>query len=303
MKNIFCGWIFCLLFCVCAVFAAAQNPLTHTVGPKESLSSIGRLYNINGRDLANYNNLDYNKGLSIGQVLKIPSKNNTVPPANLPEKTTVETKPAVVKDKTIVSNTGTPIFHIVAKSETLYHISGLYNKVPVADIKKWNHLTKDAVTEGQRLIVGYTDTKEVTVPRVPEVVPIAKEKPVLIPGEKEVTPAAVKATDFNGGIFKSLFDEQVKGKLLINEKGGCGIFKSNSGWQDGKYYCLHNTAPAGTIIKITNSVTGKSAYVKVLDMIPDIKQNTGFMIRISNAAADILGMGDEKTDCTINYTK
>jgi rare lipoprotein A (peptidoglycan hydrolase) len=59
----------------------------------------------------------------------------------------------------------------------------------------------------------------------------------------------------------------------------------------------------GTIIKITNTATDKIIYAKVLDGMPDIKQNTTLLIRISNAAAQELGVTDEKFDCTINYLK
>ncbi len=65
-------------------FVQAQKPKPikpvkmHTVGPKENLSSIGRMYEVNGRVLANYNNIGYDKGLSIGQVLKIPPKGTTL---------------------------------------------------------------------------------------------------------------------------------------------------------------------------------------------------------------------------------
>ena len=155
------------------LFAIAQKVITHTVGPKESLSSIGRLYNINGRELANYNKIDYDKGLSIGQVLKIPvinAKQADVPPNPPPAKLTAPIKEIPVKEaavkqtpvKTVpaLNEKGAPIYHTVGKKETLYHISTLYNKVPITDIKKWNHLTGDALNEGAKLIVGYTAAKQ-----------------------------------------------------------------------------------------------------------------------------------------------
>ena len=141
-------------------FALAQNNknhITHTVGPKESLTSIGRLYNINGRELANFNHLDYNKGLTLGQVLKIPEKNMaTEAPVALPTaKVEVPVKVEVpIKIVVAKNEKGVAIYHTVGKKETLYHISTLYNKVPIADLKKWNNLTSDALKEGSALIVG-----------------------------------------------------------------------------------------------------------------------------------------------------
>jgi len=305
-------------------FAVAQKVITHTVGPKESLSSIGRLYNINGRELANYNKIEYEKGLTIGQVLKVPV--NTAATQATTKEVAVPAKeaPAVKTPVTVApKEKGTPIYHTVAKKETLYHISTLYNKVPVADIKKWNNLTSDALSEGSKLIVGYSSAKtaaakttavtEVAKPKKEEVVqktepveakPVADKKDIAVPVKNaQVVEVPAKAADFRGGFFKNVYEEQSRDRRQVTETGSGGVFKSTSGWEDGKYYCLHNSAPSGTILKITSNATGKTIYAKVLDLITDIKQNNGLIIRISNAAADALGVTDNKIECTINYSK
>jgi LysM repeat protein len=330
-------YLLLLLLPVMAIAQPGNKDITHTVGAKESLTSIGRMYNINGRELANYNNIDYEKGLSIGQVLKIPAKyagTTNTKPATAPAPTAAS-KPVAAETKT-----NTPVYHTVEKKQTLYAVSKMYN-TSVAEIKKWNNLTTDGLSEGVKLIVGYTTGTAATTPAVEETKPAepalvvvakniepVKEKapaPVVVvtppPTEekkpepiKTATPTPVaktetapvnfgKAADFKGGVFKTDFDAQTPGRTPVNENGAGGIFKSTSGWSDGKYYCLHNTALPGTIIKITNSSNGKSIYAKVLDLIPDIKQNVGLIIRLSNAAADALGAGDTKIDCTLNYSK
>ncbi|UEG51241.1 LysM peptidoglycan-binding domain-containing protein [Ferruginibacter lapsinanis] len=305
--------LFIILFCL-PLFALAQKEITHTVGPKESLTSIGRLYNINGRELAKYNNIDYEKGLSLGQVLKIPASATTTKPVVAPpvvKKEPVVTKP-VVKNNEVA---GTPIYHTVAKKETLYGISTMYGKVPIADIKKWNNLTADGLNEGMQLIVGYTTKTTTPVvknvvkeapPAVKEEVKVVKEVKRPDPVVKEDNtppPAANTGKNLNGGFFKSLYMTQTRNANVSTESGVAGVFKSTSGWEDGKYYCLHNDANAGTIVKISNPATGKSIYAKVLDVIPDIKQNTGLLLRISNAAAEELGVSDAKFDCSVSYVK
>ena len=322
MKKLFC------LLLLLPLFAVAQKVITHTVGPKESLTSIGRLYNINGRELANYNKIDYDKGLTLGQVLKIPAAGaatNTVP---VKEAAPVKVPPTV-KPAAVAKQNNAPVYHTVEKKQTLYAISKLYN-VAIPDIKKWNNLTEDALSEGAKIIVGYgakkdqaadeqNVVKETPVVKKPEEkeIPVVTKPVEVKPVVKEEVPAPVKSTpvvtapvnnakaaDFKGGIFKTVFEEQTKSKPLASETGTAGVFKSTSGWEDGKYYCLHNNASAGTIIKITNNATGKIVYAKVLDLIPDIKQNSGLLIRLSNAAADVLGAAaDSKIDCTLNYSK
>jgi len=85
------------------------------------------------------------------------------------------------------------------------------------------------------------------------------------------------------------------------ETGIAGVFKSTSGWDDGKYYCLHNSAPANSIVKITNTSNNKVVYAKVLDVIPNLKQNEKIIIQLSNAAANALGAGEENFECIVNY--
>src|SRR5215212_7611782 len=48
--------------------------LVHTTTPKETFYSIGRIYNISPKEIAPFNQLVLEKGLSIGQVVKIPLK-------------------------------------------------------------------------------------------------------------------------------------------------------------------------------------------------------------------------------------
>lgn len=111
-----------------------ESFITHKVEPKESLTSIGRKYNINGRELARYNNLDYDRGIQIGQTLRIP-----------------------VRGDFNTGGAGNPIYHTVLPKETLYSISLKYNKIPIETLKRWNNLQSDALQEGMRLIVSYSE--------------------------------------------------------------------------------------------------------------------------------------------------
>ncbi len=318
-----------LLMLLVPVMAAAQK--THTVTAKETLFSIGRLYNIHPRELAQYNNIPFDQGLTVGQVLKIPASGTPMPP-------TAAATPAPAKEVKAVT---VPVYHTVEAKEGLYGISKKYNTT-IDDIKKWNNLSSDALSLGTKLIVGYKTENAVVanaavekekekVKELPKAEPpapkkdvpaavtaVAKEtKPVIKeqeqqvknepvaavkPNNKPITPEETHAAkNFNGGYFKSLYNDQ-KGKD-VNENGTAVIFKSTSGWDDGKYYCLHNTAEPGTVIKITSPATGKSIYAKVLDMMPDIKQNNGVLVRLSNAAAAELGLEENKFDCTLSYSK
>ena len=111
-----------------------------------------------------------------------------------------------------------------------------------------------------------------------------------------VKPVSPSGKSFNGGFFKTDFTDGGK-----SAEGTAGIFKSSSGWQDGKYYALMNNVPVGTIVRVTVSTSGKTVYAKVLGQLPDMKESAGLSIRISNAAAGELGEGDGKFNVSIRY--
>ena len=277
--------------------------LTHTVSPKENFYSLGRLYNIPPKDIAAFNNLEMERGLSVGQTVNIPLN-----PANFSQERT----------------TGNPVYYLVGEKEGLYRVSVNNNKVLMANLRKWNNLQSDAISAGQKLIVGYLvsndpalaamnrpvmpDVKETAVPEVKnEVVKKEEEKPVQKPAvvEKKPEPKAttVSMNDGNGGYFKSDFDAQTRGQSLRKDEAvTAGIFKTASGWQDAKYYALIDGVEPGTIIRIVNPNNNKAIYAKVLDKMTGIRQNQGYNVRISNAAATALEISDtEKFFVRVNY--
>lgn len=263
------------------LFALAQNKeIKHTVAAKESLSSIGRTYNINGRVLAEYNHIDYEKGLSIGQVIRIPVNGETAIPKSTPAAPVAQ-----------VNENGNPVYHKVTQGEGLYGISRNYN-VGIDQIKKWNSLSTDVLELDQNLIVGFSGTKTAAPvkEKVAEVKTVVAEPVVEKKAEikKEIVPVR-KEIAVSGSVFQDEFTNAVRDK----ENGLVSVFKSTSGWEDGKYYCLHNKAIAGTILKITNTENNKTIYAKVLDIIPELSNNKNNVLIVSNAGAAALGVDNE----------
>jgi LysM repeat protein len=133
----------------------------------------------------------------------------------------------------------------------------------------------------------------------PELKPIEKENRAV---EKENRPVENKPVEarpvvnYQGGFFRALYGETGKGT-----SGAAGVFRSTSGWQDGKYYALMNNIPVGTIIRVANPSNGKSVYAKVLGNLPDMKESLGLTLRISDAAATELGLAANKFPVSVRY--
>ncbi|MEO6252219.1 MAG: LysM peptidoglycan-binding domain-containing protein [Ferruginibacter sp.] len=322
MKIIF------FLFLLAPLFAIAQDKspivegispglyITHKVAPKENYYSIGRIYNISPKDIAPFNNLQLENGLTLGQGIKIPLNSTNFFQSGM-----------AAADETFV-----PVYYAVKGKEGLYRVALNHNDLPLETLKQWNNIKGDAVKNGTRLVIGYlkvktalsslakngigtsigstvvatVKTEETKIPVAENPTPAVKEsqKETAKPAET-VTAEPKKTTPVRNtvGTFKNQYQLQVKNSETADESGTAGIFKSSSGWTDKKYYCLHNSASQGTIIKITNPANGKFVFAKVLDLMPDIKQNEGLLIAISNAAADELGAGPGNFNCSINYSK
>lgn len=334
-------WLGVLIFAIITgVYSYAQDNIlviegstpklfvSHKVNAKENFYSIGRMYNVPPKDLASYNNLQFENGLTVGEAIKIPLNANNFSQSE-----------AASASETLI-----PVYHTVQAKEGLYRVSLNYNKVPIPILKRWNHIQSDAVSIGSPLVVGYlkvvkgesplagqrVDNTRVVADKPalkPEPVKSEPVKPEVVPGkipasnqdvnkqerkdiqetdEHKVTVTTVhtkSSINFSGGYFKKLYSDLSENKTPVSENGIAGIFKSTSGWQDGKYYCFNNEATPGTVIRITVNATGKSVYAKVLDAIPDIKQNTDLTLILSNAAAEELGASEEKFNCALSYVK
>ena len=97
--------------------------------------------------------------------------------------------------------------------------------------------------------------------------------------------------------FSSLFEQQSReGKQQKLENSVYGVFKSTSGWQDGKYYVLMNNVVPGTVVKLVRKSTDKVVFAKVLGAVPPGKESEGMSLRMSNAAIAALGLGDTGSD-------
>ena len=291
--------------------------LTHTVSPKETWYSLGRMYNLSPKEIAAFNKGSIEKPLSIGQTIQIPLK-----PGNFSQDNSSATSDVLV-----------PLYHVVQEKEWMYRISVNHNKVPIENLEKWNSISRDQAKAGTKLIVGFLKVKNGQSPAA--TAPVAKsensappathkEAPPLkdlstIPKETPKTEAATEpkalppstvstsssttastvpasGKTFKGGYFKSQYSETGK-----STGGVSGVFKSTSGWNDGKYYALMNNIPVGTIVKVNFPSTNKTVYAKVLGQLPDMRESAGLAIRLSEAAASELGASNSKFSVDVTY--
>lgn len=327
--------------------------IDHKVQPKENWYSVGRMYAISPKEIATFNGLSMDKGLSIGQAIKVPLKASNF----------IQT----------VSAVGVPVYHAIQAKEGLLKVASDYG-LSLAGIKNLNGLNTDQVNIGSQLVVGYISaTSQVISPSSPTSAPSTTTSPAAVtsntsntssttnststktassqttvttapvlntttqktqpavstavqktvvvtekPKEEAPKPAPkavekanqpkVQQTEVkptvagSNSYFAPGFNQQSKeGKEQKLDNPIYGIFKSSSGWQDGKYYILMNDVVPGTIVKLTVNETGKILYAKVLGAVPPGKESEGMALRLSNAAASFLGIETSGTLSLVWY--
>ncbi|RAJ00317.1 LysM domain-containing protein [Chitinophaga skermanii] len=309
--------------------SAADLHLVHTVKKGESLSSLGRAYGISPKEIATFNKITLDKGLNLGQNVNIPlNTTNFLQTA----KTTAASgyKPVyhhVAEKETLyrisVNNRKVPIENIRTwnnfsgdgvKSDSYLIVGWL--KVPggavPAAAKQAVQDTKQAAQEATKEVTtAATTTTDKAVEKTKTEV-AKKEEAVKAdatkaaePVKKEVTTTVEKvnatALGENETFEQVYLTQTAKGKNAATEKGPGSWFRSNAVANSGKYYALHNSAPRGTIIKVTNPLNGKFIYAKVLDVIPSLKPNANLIVKLSDGAMSALGTNETRFYCELSY--
>lgn len=294
--------------------------LSHNVVAKETWYSIGRLYNVTPAEIAKFNSTTIQKSLSVGQALKIPLVNGNFSQDGVRAADEVFVPVYyTVQDKEWM--------YRISQKHNKVAIANLekWNTVTNDHLKAGMNLVVGylKVKSGQSALAARGSKKIVAVTAAPVVAknePVTETKkpeqketvvttpPVTNPASSEIKEPATQTQTaqtttkpvqqlpspnsnvetsnygFKGGYFRSGFNENGK-----NATGNAGVFRSTSGWKDGKYYALMNNVPVGTIIKVTFPSTSKSVYAKVLGQLPEMRESNGLAIRISDAAAAELG--------------
>lgn len=239
--------------------------LEHKVSAKQSLFSLGRLYNVHPRHLADFNNIDPNKGLQLDQVIRIPL---------------TDTNFQRVKGQ------GVPIT-LLASTDDVISDMARFAGIQVKDMQCWNNFTGTEIKKGTTWIVGFLQTNEMSGQQVNLPCPAATVPAPNPPAPP--SPTTVPLPPATGSYFEPAFQEQVKKTPISQQlKLIASTFQTQSGWTDLKYYVVIDNLVTGTIVRLTNPVNKMEVYAKVLGEMAPIKQNEGLDIRISDAAAALL---------------
>ncbi|PKB15773.1 LysM peptidoglycan-binding domain-containing protein [Flavobacterium sp. 5] len=195
--------------------AEMPAPLTHQVKAKESLYVIAKEYGITLKELQNANPNIGKKGLSIGQVISIPSngklkeneavvdneslKEKEVPVAEIKATVPVVDINTSKEIKTDSESQTAEIIHVVLTKETKYGIAKKYG-ITVADLEKQNPSIQQKLDVGAKLTIQVPNT---TVEKV-----IVKEEMTTVSQvEKPQDSISVRLPIANQDLIEKLIQE------------------------------------------------------------------------------------------------
>ncbi|TSJ37200.1 LysM peptidoglycan-binding domain-containing protein [Mucilaginibacter corticis] len=284
-----------------------KKVILHKLDPKDNYYSIGRRYNVRPGDIIKFNN---NAPLKIGDVIKVPTDRSflevtkpTVVQQNKPA-VVPQTKPAVTPPPVVnqqqppvqqqqqpatnnqPSATGSGIVtqdYKVSAGETLYSIAKRFSST-VEDITKLNGLTSTTVTPGQ-IIKVQSGTADAAPP--------APENTVA----KRDSTSYVSASD---SIAERKFNANKFGLYEKDEKG-VATWIDDASLDPNKKLVLHRTAPIGTVIKITNPMTNRTTFAKVVGHITDNESTKDVILVMTKNVAESIGGLDKRIHVNISY--
>jgi len=272
----------------------------HTLKKSETLFSLAKLFRIPLQDLMLINNI---------------SKDQTLP---LNTEIIVPVNPDRIIISAVKSNENwIPILYKVKKKETLYRISKGYFNQNIQQLMGRNNLTKLSLNLGQKLIVGWWSTENVTINK-PTSKPIFNS---LISSTPEISNSSEDSLIISNNLdsltlFKNIanIDQSIDTTLnsndtLIDSETLLPKILNNKGiaiWErsdpnDDFLFVLHKSAKVGSVIKLQHPVTNKIVVAEVVDKLPQDTYSKDVDLIISKAVAEKLGALETRFQVGMTY--
>ena len=179
----------------------------------------------------------------------------------------------------------------VAPREYLLAIAKKFNTT-VEDLKTLNNLSSNNLSIGQIIKVpfGSASSEQLAPPPAP---------PLEIPKLESKTVSASVDSSMSASERLKLPVARY-GLREVNERG-LAIWIEDENLDGTKMLALHQTAPIGTVIKITNPMTGKSTFAKVVGKFTQNESSKDAIIVLTKATADLIGALDKRFQAILIY--
>lgn len=234
----------------------------HLVKPKQTLFSVARFY-----------------GLSLEELYELHPQFQTDPVLKTGTLISIPMPNRAIrryKGKNFKAANFVPIYYVVQSGDNLFQISKRYFSMPVDTILSRNNLKTASLQPGQLLLMGWMGLEG-------------------IPAEwrTSIAPTA-------GGVHQQRYEEAKKSRKEVVSQGVC-FWQHNSN-EKGDLYALHREATIGTVMGVTNPMSRKTVYAKVIGRIP-AGYESNVEVVLSSAAARQIGARDPRFFVKVRFLR
>lgn len=245
------------------IFSNNKVFIVHQMEKGQGLYTVSKRYKVSLDDIYAYNPELKTNGVKLDQYIFIPTDLSA-------EKAKELIAAADEKKKAIENGMASPksrednvVYYTVKASETLFSISRLEQcKFTISEIKRWNNLTSNSLSEGQRLIIAFRQDVKM------------EKDPVSVKEVKEAVGS--KVTN----------DSDTAKTVVWSDKSETGLatWIPENDDDQGKSYALYDGSKIGTIIRVENLVNKKATYVRVVGPLPSDQKGKVVVVLTETAA-------------------
>ena len=283
---------FCLFFICSGVWASVvvdsvgvenldgKKVILHKVEAHETYYSIARKYDVSARSISNFYHTSV---LKIGDILKVQTD------------TPFERKRVSF---TSSKNQKRPylITYVVNPKETLYAVARKFG-MTVDEVKELNKLKSDDLAVGKVLKVRGGPKPNANN----NVETIRGQVSDRVFADAQFTTDDEQSDDTVNSDNNRLKHLPTRYGLHETTERDVALCISDENLDGSKMLALHRSAPIGTVIKITNPMTQKSTFAKVVGKFTESESTKNVTIVLTKAVADLVGALDKKFQVNLMY--
>ncbi|MEM1122954.1 MAG: LysM peptidoglycan-binding domain-containing protein [Bacteroidota bacterium] len=244
--------------------AYSQKVFTHIIEPKQTLYSLSKFYGLTLDELYFYNPKNEGGRYGVGSAIKIP----------IPNRSIIRFRPDDYSPEAYV-----PIYYVVQKGETLYHIAQRVFKMPIDTIMDRNFLLTTTIAVGHKLQIGW-----MSIEGVPDNFRQFRGHPLW---KKSYA-------------YRKRYNAAKQTKREYRRRGPAMFIKGAKSTTD--LLVMHKYAPVGSIVQVTNPMKKRTVYAKVVAKMPKT-YDANIEIVVSPRVGKMLGVIDKKFYVKTRYLR
>jgi hypothetical protein len=239
-----------------------QKYIHHLVRPRQTLFSVAKYY-----------------GLSLAELYELHPEYRTNPVLQTGTLISIPIPNRAIrryKGKNFQASKFAPIYYMVQQGDNLFQICKRYFGMPVDSIVQRNKLRSAQIQPGQLIHMGWLGLDGIR----------AEWRSVS-------APTTARA-------HQNAYEEEKKGRKEVISQGVCSWQRDSN--EKGDLYALHREAAIGTVMAVTNPMSRKTVYAKVIGRIP-AGYESNVEVVLSTAAAKQIGARDPRFFVKVRFLR